>query len=132
MSGGYGQNMDQDHVGLCCIPFFFPQTIHTCYLIPYLRINNGEDAQQDLGEVIVSSNMDTICQGNNPQYEKTGEDTPVTIKHILTEYPSLNNRRCQFFGSTNKTMKQLLNNGDLAYGDTLYKFVTNADLLTKF
>ena len=43
---------------------------------------------------------------------------------------SLNNRKRQFFGSTNKTMKQLLNDGDTKYGDTLYKFVTNIDLLT--
>ena len=28
-------------------------------------------------------------------------------------------------------MKQLLNDGDTAYGDTLYKIVTNIDLLTK-
>ena len=76
--------------------------------------------------------MDTICQENNTQYEKTGKDTPLTITHIPTEYPSLNNRRCQFFGSTNKTMKQLLNHGYLTYDGTLYKFVTNTDLLTKF
>ena len=75
--------------------------------------------------------MDTICQGSNPQHVKTGEDTPLTIKRILTERPSLNNIRRQFFGSTNKTMKQLLNDGDTTYGDTLYKFVTDIDLLTK-
>ena len=28
-------------------------------------------------------------------------------------------------------MKQLLNDGNTTYGDTLYKFVTNIDLLTK-
>ena len=66
-----------------------------------------------------------------PICEDCGEDTPLTIKHILTECPSLNNRRRQFFGTTNKTMKQLLNDGDTTYGGTLYKFVTNIDLLTK-
>ena len=58
-------------------------------------------------------------------------DTPLTIKRILTGWPSRNNRRRQFFGSTNKTMKQLLNGGDTTYGGTLYKFVANVDLLTK-
>ena len=66
-----------------------------------------------------------------PQNVNTREDTPLTIKRILTERSSLNNRRRQFFGS-NKTMKQFLNDGDTIYGDTLYKFVTNVDLLTKF
>ena len=75
--------------------------------------------------------MDTICQGNNSQYVKTGEDTPLTIKHILTERPLLNNRKRQFFASTNKTMEPLFNDGDTTHGDTLYKFVTNIDLLTK-
>ena len=75
--------------------------------------------------------MGTICQGNSPQYVKTGDDTPLTIKRILTERPSLNNRRLKFFGFTNKTMKQILNDGDTAYDDTLYKFVTNIDLPTK-
>ena len=42
-----------------------------------------------------------------PTYVDYGKDTPLTIKHILTERPSLNNRRRQFFGTTNKTMKQL-------------------------
>ena len=64
--------------------------------------------------------MDTISQGNNPQHVKTGKDTPLTIKHILTECPSLNKRRLQIIGSTNKTMKQLLNDGDTSYGGTLY------------
>ena len=59
---------------------------------------------------------------------KTGEDTPLTIKLILTERPSLNHRRRQFFGSTYKTMKQFLNDGDITYGDTLYKSVTKIDL----
>ena len=47
------------------------------------------------------------------------------------ERPSLNIRRRQFFGSANKTMKQLLNDGDTAYGGTVQKFVTNIDLLKK-
>ena len=63
--------------------------------------------------------MGTICQGNNPQHVKTGENTPLTIKHILTERPLFNRKR-QFFGSTNKTMNQLLNDGDTTYGDTTY------------
>ena len=75
--------------------------------------------------------MDTIYQGNSPQNVKTGEDTPLPIKHILTECSSLNNGRRQFFGSTNKTMEQLLNDGDTAFGGTLYNFVTNFDILTK-
>ena len=65
---------------------------------------------------------DTILQGNNPQHVKTGEDTPLSIKLLLKERLSLNNRRLQLFGSTNKTMIQLLNDGDTTYGDTLYKF----------
>ena len=52
--------------------------------------------------------------------EDCGEDTPLTIKHILKKRPLVNNRKRQFSGSTNKTMKQLLNDGDATYGDTLY------------
>ena len=66
-----------------------------------------------------------------PECEACGEDTPLTIKHILTECPSLNNKRCQFFGSTNKTMRQFLKDGDTTYGGTLQNFVTNIHLLTK-
>ena len=66
-----------------------------------------------------------------PTCEDCGEDTPLTIKHIITKRPSLNNRKRQFFGSTNKTMKQLLNDGDITYGDTLYKVLINIDLPTK-
>ena len=67
----------------------------------------------------------------NHQYVNTLEDTPITMKRFLTERPSLNYRRRQLSGITNKTMKQLLNNGDRTYGDTLYKFGTNIDLLSK-
>ena len=35
--------------------------------------------------------MNTIYQGNNPQNVNTGEETPVTVKRIVTERPSLNN-----------------------------------------
>ena len=66
-----------------------------------------------------------------PTCGDSGEDTPLTIKRILTERPSLNNRRRQFFGATNKTMQQLLSNGHTTYGGPLYKFVTNIDLQTK-
>ena len=66
--------------------------------------------------------MDLIRHRSNPQHVKTGEDTPLTVKLILTKPLSLNNRRLQLFGSTNKTMIQLLNDGDTTYGDTLYKF----------
>ena len=75
--------------------------------------------------------MDTTCQENNPKHVETGEDTPLTVKHIITERPFVNNRKRQIFGSTNKTMKQLLNDGDTTYGYTPYKFVTSLDLLTK-
>ena len=75
--------------------------------------------------------MDTIIQGNNPQHVKTGVNTPLTLKHILTERPLLNNRKRHLFGSTNKTMKQILNNGDTTFSDTTYKFVNNTKLLTK-
>jgi len=75
--------------------------------------------------------MDTIYQGNNPQHLKTGEYTLLSTKYILTQCPSLNNRRREFFDSTNKTMKELLNDGDTANDGTLYKFVTSIDLLTK-
>ena len=49
----------------------------------------------------------------------TCEDTPLTIKRILTERPSPNNIKRQFFGSNIKTMKQLLNDGDTTYCDPL-------------
>ena len=58
-----------------------------------------------------------------------GENTPLTIKHILTDCPSLNHRRRKLFGTPNITMKQLLNDGETTRGGTLYKFVTNLDLL---
>ena len=63
--------------------------------------------------------------------EDCGEDTPIIIKHIIRECHSSNNRRRQLFGTSNKTMKQLLDDGATTYGGTLYKFVTNIDLLTK-
>ena len=47
------------------------------------------------------------------------------------ERHSLTIRRLQFFGFTDKTMKQLLNDGYTTYGDTLCKLVTSIDLLTK-
>ena len=75
--------------------------------------------------------MDNICQWNNPQPAMNGGDTALTIKVILTERPLLNIRRRRFCVSTNKTMKQLLNDGDTTPGDTLYKFFTNSDLITK-
>ena len=76
--------------------------------------------------------MDTpyICPGNNPPHVKTGEDTQLTIKLNLTERPSLNARRWLLVGS-NKTINKLLNDGNTKHGDTLYKFVTYNDLLTK-
>ena len=62
---------------------------------------------------------------------KNEEETPLKIKRNLKERPSLNNIRRRFFGSTKKTMTQLLNDGDTTYIDTLFKFVINIDLLTK-
>ena len=56
--------------------------------------------------------MDTLCHKNKPQHVKSVEDTPLTIERILGKRPSLNNRGRQFFGSTYKTMEQLLNDGD--------------------
>ena len=75
--------------------------------------------------------MDTKCQGKNYQHVKIGEVISIKLQHNITERPLLDNRRRQFFGSTNKTMKNLLNNGDTTYGDTLDKFVTSFYLLTK-
>ena len=66
-----------------------------------------------------------------PTCEDCGEDTSLTIKHILTEYPSFNNIKRKLFGSINKTMKQLLTDGDTAYDGTLYKFVTSIEIVTK-
>ena len=45
--------------------------------------------------------------------------------------PPTYDRRRLFFGTTNLTMWQLLNDGDTTNGGTLYKFVTNIDLQTK-
>ena len=61
--------------------------------------------------------MDTMDQGNNPQLAKTIEDSLLTIK-IITERPSLNNRKLRVF-SSNKTMKQIFNDGETTYNDTL-------------
>ena len=58
-----------------------------------------------------------------PTCEDCGEDTPLSIKHILTECPSLNIRRRQFFGTISKTMKKLLNDGNKTYGNTLYIYL---------
>ena len=67
-----------------------------------------------------------------PTCEGCEEDFPLTIKHILSECPVLNNRRRQFLGSTNRTMMQLLNKGDASFSGSLYKFLNNFDLLNKF
>ena len=72
-----------------------------------------------------------IGNENRPAYEDYGEDTPLTIKHILTERPSINTKRRQLFGTTTKTMKQLLIDGNKSYGGALDKIVINFDLLTK-
>ena len=66
-----------------------------------------------------------------PTWEGCGEDTPLTIKHVLMERSPLRNKIHKFFDSTKKTMKQFLYDEDTSYGGTLYKFVTNLDLLTK-
>ena len=58
--------------------------------------------------------MNTVCQEDDPQHVKTVEDTILTIKYIVTVCLLLNNRRRQFFGATNKTMDQLLNDVDTA------------------
>ena len=65
-----------------------------------------------------------------PSCEDCGEYTPLTISHVLTECPQLNNRRRRFFGTTNKTMKQFFIDGDTSCGGTLYKFSTDRELLT--
>ena len=65
--------------------------------------------------------MDTICRGKSLQHVKTGENTPLTVKRILTGSPLPNNRKRKFLGSTNKSIKQVLNDGDTIYGDN--KFV---------
>ena len=64
-----------------------------------------------------------------PTCENCGANTPITKKHVLTECPSLNNRKRQLIGTT---MKQLLNDGDTTYGCTLNNFFTNIDLLKNF
>ena len=63
--------------------------------------------------------------------EDCGEDIPLIIKYILTEYHSLSNRRRKLFGSTSKAMEQRLNDGGTKCGGNLYKFTTNIDLITK-
>ena len=66
-----------------------------------------------------------------PIYEDCGKDTPLKIKHILTQCPLLNNRRRQFFDSINKTMKQLHNDGDTSYCGTLHNSFTSLNRLTR-
>ena len=65
--------------------------------------------------------MNTISQGDSLKHVKTGEDILLTIKRILTERPSLNKKILQLIGSTNKTVKQILNDEDTRYGCTLIK-----------
>ena len=66
-----------------------------------------------------------------PSCEDCGEDTPLTIKHFLTDSSHLTIEDADYMALLKKTMKQLFNDGDTTYGGTLYKFVTNIDLLTK-
>ena len=125
MTGGYGQMMDYDRVGLCCIPFFCPPNTvsenrqwEKCPIrlrIGHSKLTHGH---------YMSREQPPIC-------ENCAENTPLAIKRILTERPSLSNRRRQLFGSTNKNMKQLLNDRDTTYGCTLSKLATKLDLQTK-
>ena len=48
------------------------------------------------------------------------EYAPLIIKRILTDCPSHNNRRREYFGSYYKTMKQPLTDGDTFYDATRY------------
>ena len=48
---------------------------------------------------------------------------------VLSSYQ--NDRMTNTFGTTTKSMKQLLDVGDTTHGGTLYMLVTDIDLLTK-
>ena len=96
-----------------------------------------ENRQWEICQTILKIGHSKLAHGHSMSRvqpcscENCREEIQPTIKHILTECASLNNRRRQRFGNTNKTMKKLLNDGDTTYGGTLDKFVTSIDLLTK-
>ena len=75
--------------------------------------------------------MDIICLENNFQHVKTGENTILIIKIILTEFSPLTNIGHHFFSSAYKIMRQLLSDGHTSYDGFLFKFVARIDSLTK-
>ena len=89
----------------------------------------SENRQLDRCPIRLSIGHSKITHGHYmsrkqlPTYEDW-EDTPLRVKSILWKPLTHNNRRRQFFGSTNKTMKPLLSDGDTTYGGTLFKLPT--------
>ena len=70
-----------------------------------------------------------ITRAAPPTCENCGEDTRLTIKHILVECPGYRAPRLAAFGRTTVTMTDLLNTGDTSVGGSLYKFLYNINTL---
>ena len=70
----------------------------------YLHITEHHMRKSERCLTRLTIGLSKLTYGHYMSWEECGENTPLTIKHILTECPSLN-RRLQFFDSNNKTME---------------------------
>ena len=67
--------------------------------------------------------------GSPPMCDHCDEETRLSIKHILVECPAYREKRRQFLGTSNVTMKSLLNKGDTSSGGAIERFVRAIDLI---
>ena len=84
-----------------------------------------------------SISLNKLAQGHYMSNESTPEcgdrekDIKLKLKHILTNCPSLKNRKRHLFDTIKKTRKQILTNGITSCSGTLFMFATSIDFLKK-
>ena len=64
-----------------------------------------------------------ISNTTPPFCENCGEDTALTIKHIIVECPQYRMERLRNFGSTTVSLRSALKTGDTGFGGSLYKYL---------
>ena len=60
-----------------------------------------------------------------PSCEHDGKNISFTFEYLHTKFNFSNKMRQIFFGTSTKTMKQLLNEGDTTFDGLLYKSVAD-------
>ena len=64
-----------------------------------------------------------------PTCEYCGEDTPLTIKHLLIECPQHRHRRLRAFNKPVLTLRDVLNHGDTGPTGPLSKFINDINII---